>query len=69
MLVLVMLKVLAVIILMFILVLVIVIYNKIGLYTRPNCPLCNNEEEMLEKHLQTYKALASGSITKKYWSA
>ena len=42
--------------------------HKIGIYTSPNRPPCNSEEKMIE-HLQTCKALPSGSITEKYWSA
>ena len=43
--------------------------NKIGIFADPNCPLCNNEEEMTEEHLETCKALPAGSIIEKYWSA
>ena len=43
--------------------------NKIGIFSNPNCPLCNNEEEMTEEHLETCKALPAGSIIEKYWSA
>lgn len=43
--------------------------NKIGIYTNPNCPLCNKEEEMTEDHLQTCEVLPDGSTTEKYWRA
>ena len=43
--------------------------NKIRIYINPNCPLCKNEEEMTEEHLQTCKMLTAGSIIEKYWSA
>ena len=43
--------------------------NKIGIYTNPNCSLCNSEEEMTEEHLETCKALPAGYIIEKYWSA
>ena len=43
--------------------------NKIGIYTNPNGPLCNNDEEMTEEHLETCKVLPAGSIIEKYWSA
>ena len=43
--------------------------NKIKIFANPNCPLSNSEEEMIEEHLETYKALPAGSITQKYWSA
>ena len=32
-------------------------YGHYGIYTNPNCPLCNSEEEMTEEHLQTCEAL------------
>ncbi|KAJ4431703.1 hypothetical protein ANN_20305 [Periplaneta americana] len=43
--------------------------NKIGIYTNPNCPLCNKEEEMTEDHLITCEVLPDGSTTEKYWRA
>ncbi|KAJ4442722.1 hypothetical protein ANN_04313, partial [Periplaneta americana] len=43
--------------------------NKIVIYTNPNCPLCNKEEEMTEYHLITCEVLPDGSTTEKYWRA
>ncbi|KAJ4431634.1 hypothetical protein ANN_20233 [Periplaneta americana] len=40
-----------------------------GIYTNPNCPLCNKEEEMTEDHLITCEVLPDGSTTEKYWRA
>ncbi|KAJ4440668.1 hypothetical protein ANN_08815 [Periplaneta americana] len=43
--------------------------NKIGIYTNPNCPRCNKEDEMTEDHLITCEVLPDGSTTEKYWRA